>query len=178
MANNGNRGKFSDRIKKIRLDRLRRQRKFTLEDSEVMYKNFLKVVAVIPVMVAENIFDKPKEETKQTNNAVDSSLNDSVQVLDNQVYYFRKKKINREKIEGINVSLIKKRQNEFFKNNDIYNNSIKKETIINNSIGNTEKPSRMTVPHRFPIDITRRLPPGHQHIPDPLLSDSTLSLSP
>lgn len=141
MANNGNRGKFSDRIKKIRLDRLRRQRKFTLEDSEVMYKNFLKVVAVIPIMVAENIFDKPKEETKQTNNAVDSSLNDSVQALDNQVYYFRKKKINREKIEEINVSLIKKRQSEYFKNNDIYNKSIKKETIINNSIGNTEKPS-------------------------------------
>lgn len=67
MANigNGNKGRFSDRIKKMRFDRLNKKRKISSEDSEIMYKNFLKVIAVIPLVVIDNVFDKPTDVNKK-----------------------------------------------------------------------------------------------------------------
>ena len=56
MANigNGNKGRFSDRLKKMRINRLKKNKNNEpqeLQDSEIMYKNFMKVVAVIPIIV-------------------------------------------------------------------------------------------------------------------------------
>ena len=122
MSSTGNKGRFSDRIKKIRINRLRKKRKDTLEDSEIMYKNFLKVVSVIPLIVVDNIFDIPddnksiiidgKRYTKDDTNNAD---NTNVYIHDDKKYYLQKKKLNREKVENIDVSLIKKKQNAYIK---------------------------------------------------------------
>ena len=73
VANQGNKGKFSERIKKIRYDRLRRKNGTVgIEDNDKMYINFMKVVAAIPLLVYDNVFDK-----SSTSNAM-ASHNDVV----------------------------------------------------------------------------------------------------
>ena len=62
---NGNKGRFSDRLKRMRYNRLYRKKKIKLEDGEIVYKNFLKVVAVIPLMVAGNVLDIPTNNKKK-----------------------------------------------------------------------------------------------------------------
>lgn len=62
---NGNKGRFSDRLKRMRYNRLYRKKKMELEDGEIMYKNFLKVVAVIPLMVVGNILDNDSDNKKK-----------------------------------------------------------------------------------------------------------------
>ena len=62
---NGNKGRFSDRLKRMRYNRLYRKKKNVLEDGKIMYKNFLKVVAIIPLMVAGNILDIPTKDDKK-----------------------------------------------------------------------------------------------------------------
>ena len=62
---NGNKGRFSDRLKRMRYNRLYRKKKIKLEDGEIVYKNFLKVVAVIPLMVAGNILDTSISDIKK-----------------------------------------------------------------------------------------------------------------
>lgn len=62
---NGNKGRFSDRLKRMRYNRLYRKKKIVLEDGKIIYKNFLKVVAIIPLMVAGNILDIPTKDDKK-----------------------------------------------------------------------------------------------------------------
>ncbi len=62
---NGNKGRFSDRLKRMRYNRLYRKKKIKLEDGEIVYKNFLKVVAVIPLMVAGNVLDMSTNNKKK-----------------------------------------------------------------------------------------------------------------
>ena len=52
MANGGSgiKGKFNERLTNIRMSKLRKK-KLVMEDSDVIYKNFLKVIAAIPLMV-------------------------------------------------------------------------------------------------------------------------------
>ena len=138
MSSTGNKGRFSDRIKKIRINRLRKKRKDTLEDSEIMYKNFLKVVSVIPLIVVDNIFDIPddnksiiidgKRYTKDDTNNAD---NTNVYIHDDKKYYLQKKKLNREKVENIDVSLIKKKQNAYIKSVKTQANYTFKDTTEN-----------------------------------------------
>ncbi len=64
MANMGNLGRFSERLKKIARNR-RNRNKEVLEDSKYIYRNFLSVMAAIPGYVYENIRtpdDKQKKE--------------------------------------------------------------------------------------------------------------------
>lgn len=120
MANNGNRGRFSDRIKRIRLNRLRRKQNYSVEDSELLYQNFKKVLAVIPLVVVGNIFDTSKSEKggavktdrPKTESALSSSESD-VTAVEDESSYIQKRVDNRKKIEAIDVSLIKKKQKEF-----------------------------------------------------------------
>lgn len=108
----GNKGRFSDRIKKIKF--YRNKKKYVPEDVEIATKNILKVVAVIPMMVAENIFDKvPKEEKKNDlfiNNKEENKKDNEVSMP-----YLQKKKINHDKIEKINISTIKKDRRAYLK---------------------------------------------------------------
>lgn len=117
MANGGSgiKGKFNERLTNIRMSKLRKK-KLVMEDSDVIYKNFLKVIAAIPLMVYDNVshFDtdesinKEIKETKkdditepnQRDNMVSTRKNNS------KVKYSNDKKI----IEQIDISEIKKKQ--------------------------------------------------------------------
>ncbi len=83
IIGSGNRGRFSDRLKRMRYNRLYKKKKIELEDSEIVYKNFLKVVAVIPLMVAGNILD-------------DSNNNKKRKVVNGKVVYVSKGSIKPE----------------------------------------------------------------------------------
>ena len=84
MANGGSgiKGKFNERLTNIRMGKLRKK-KLVMEDSDVIYKNFLKVIAAIPLMVYDNVshFDtdesinKEIKETKKDDITVDFTIN-------------------------------------------------------------------------------------------------------
>ena len=126
MATNGHIGRFAERLRKIRLNRFKnKKQQIELEDSNIMYSNFTKIVAAIPLMVYDNVFDKSvnKNMNKVILNDDNSIISDNVN--NNRKYEFnnfdfkgnvdndRKKK--REIIESINVSSMKKKQNFLYK---------------------------------------------------------------
>ena len=107
MANQGSgkKGRFAERLRRMRINRLKRKKgEFLIEDAEVAYKNFLKIVSVIPLVVVGNVFDKPKTDVKNGEQV------DSEEAVE---YYFRKRKIDRKKVESIDVSSLKKRQTAY-----------------------------------------------------------------
>lgn len=98
----GNYGKFSERMKKIKLDRLKvKKGKITIENSDNIYNNFLKVVAAIPMMVYDNVF-------------LDDTSCKLKEKKDSDVFSVNKKK-KLEIISNIDVSQIKKRQDSQLK---------------------------------------------------------------
>lgn len=108
MATNGNRGRFSERLKKIAF-RKRNRIKYS-EDNNVKlaYNNVLKVLAAIPGMVYTNIMEEPvineKENTqdgKKTNVLIDSSL-----INDKEI----EGKRDNEKNVVINIPVFKKKE--------------------------------------------------------------------
>ena len=117
MANKGIRSRFSDRIKKIASFKNKRQPK-KIEDSDVTYRNFLKVVAAIPLLVSDNLnsnhIDKSSVDQKESNAE-------------------KKKKNSRENkrklIDQIDVSLVKKKQDVYGKN--IINKGVNKNKETN-----------------------------------------------
>lgn len=124
MASTGNRGKFSERMKKILL--FKRKKKNDLEnieiqDSNKIYINFLKVAAAIPGFVYGAIADKNTRDNKDNqhlniNSSVVSDLN-NINGKANEFKLLKNddiKKKNRDKISNINVDLIRKNQEVFF----------------------------------------------------------------
>ena len=115
MANIGSsgRGRFSDRLKRIRYYRVYRKKKIRDDNSEISYKNFLKVLAVIPLVVVDNVFDKPahKDEKHVGSKVIDLTEKPPEIPLDRS----ERKQKNRKKIEQIDVDVVKKTQNKFFK---------------------------------------------------------------
>ena len=117
MANGGSgiKGKFNERLTNIRMSKLRKK-KLVLEDGDIIYKNFLKVIAAIPLMIYDNVshFDTDENinkeiketekdgitEPNQRDNMVSTRKNNS------KVKYSNDKKI----IEQIDISEIKKKQ--------------------------------------------------------------------
>ena len=138
MANNGNKGRFSDRIKKIRFDRFRKKRVLDVEDRDIAYKNILKVVAVIPLIVVDNIFDSYNDKNTKIisvdgkkyviENGIKKNIENSLSSSDRSIY-LQRKKINRQKVESIDVSLLKKKQLMYEKMNKNKENSQFKETF-------------------------------------------------
>ena len=105
MANNGIRSRLSDRIKKIASFKNKRQPK-KIEDSDVTYKNFLKVVAAIPLLVYDNL---------NLNNNNDKSGSDENEIKDiSKLIISREEK--RKLIDQIDVSLVRKKQDICDKN--------------------------------------------------------------
>ena len=104
MSSVGNKGKFSEKIKRIAV--MKKKKKIVLEDSDMIYKNFLKVVAAIPLMVYDNVVDD--NMTYENNEYNDNKINNGL--LKNN------KRVNKEKISGIDISLIKKNQENKFLN--------------------------------------------------------------
>lgn len=74
MATTGNRGKFSDRIKKITFIKKKKNLFYEVEDSNKIYTNFLKVVAALPGVIYDNAIyheeDKKKIRTKVNSSEV------------------------------------------------------------------------------------------------------------
>lgn len=104
MSSVGNKGKFSEKIKRIAV--MKKKKKIVLEDSDMIYKNFLKVVAAIPLMVYDNVVDD--NMAYENNEYNDNKINNGL--LKNN------KRVNKEKISGIDISLIKKNQENKFLN--------------------------------------------------------------
>lgn len=146
----GNKGKFSERIKKIATSK--KKKKNDIEDSEELYKNFLKVVAAVPLLVYDNVvnvnsekensafdkincYDQGKKIGKQIlNNIVET--NDSARGFNEKISTKNVNDLKKKKyttlINQIDVSLIKKRQDEYYNNGNIDDDKEKKETKNDN----------------------------------------------
>ena len=183
MSTIGNKGKFSERIKKIAINKNKRK-KTDIEDSDELYKNFLKVVAAIPLLVYDNVVnvnsenqksisekskinDEKKDFEKQvlsdesidritykiadrTTDSIAYQLPDRAtdkisneikkdglsEIADKRVSAIDTNGVKRKKyaelINQIDVSLIKKRQDEYYNNANIDNNKDEKETENDN----------------------------------------------
>ena len=65
----GNKGRFSERLKKIAFRKRKRINYPEDENSKIVYQNVLKVLAAIPGMVYSNVhIDEPKKTTEINNN--------------------------------------------------------------------------------------------------------------
>lgn len=147
MSNFGNKGKFSERIKNIAVRRKKKPDR-DIEDSDILYKNFLKIMGAVPLLVYDNVLNTSNDknskdidvnnidynklkEFKGNNASVGSNV-----VKSNNLNTSKKIDINndikRKKISEIDVSLIKKEQ-------DRYYFDIKKDSIFNNKETKNDK---------------------------------------
>lgn len=145
----GIKGKFNERLTNIRMSKLRKKN-LVMEDGEVIYKNFLKVIAAIPLMVYDNVshFDVDKnisKEFKETKIDDITELHQRDNIVSTNKNNLRVKYNNDKKlIEQIDISKIKMKQKQAeynFKtlfNGSVNNNDIKNiNTDINtNGINN------------------------------------------
>ena len=131
MAWNGNLGKFSERMKKIRFDKSKQKKTTSSEIDNHTYSNFLKVIAAIPLMVYDNthdsINDKVYDDVNISGNKKDKSL--------------VKNKIN--DINNIDVSQIKKKQIAFYNNSDNKEKNKNKETKFEKNSSNVKDPKEL-----------------------------------
>lgn len=137
-GNKGNKGKFSDRLKKMRRDRLKKnKKKISLDDDDKNIKkigrNVLKVVLALPSMVYTNVVDESKKEI--------NTLNEKTFVSKTSKLSDENRSLKVKKIKEIDVSILKKEKdfllrNFVFKNeehvkdtNNILDTQIKKEKL-------------------------------------------------
>ena len=96
MASNGNKGKFSERIKKIAFRKKNRMIYEEDENTKIRYQNVLKVLAAVPGMVYSNLYIE--DDKNKVNNIK------------------KRKEISRKNlINEIDIDEIKKKQDIFFK---------------------------------------------------------------
>ena len=139
----GIKGKFNERLTNIRMSKLRKKT-LVMEDGEVIYKNFLKVIAAIPLMVYDNVshFDTDKnisKEFKETKNDDITKLNQRDNILSTNKNNLRVKYNNDKKlIEQIDISEIKMKQKQAEYNfKTLFNGSVNNTDINDNGINNT-----------------------------------------
>lgn len=158
MATTGNKGKFTERLRNIALGRKKKDinlcdnKNILVEDAKTTYNNFLKVAAAIPLLVYDNVIKDDSHNLHNTNgnnkidvnnenyydiNKVSININDTS--YSNEVGHLNAnlsknssvRSINNSSIKNIDVSLIKKKQNEYF-NNAINTNEIDNKETKNN----------------------------------------------
>ena len=139
MANIGSssgRGRFSDRLKKMRLNRLRRKKGMLEGNKEISYKRFLAVLAAIPLVVVDNVFDKTNTKSQKEKDSDGKVIDIAKKVDIHPLGIVEKKRRNRKKIEQIDVSVVKRKQAIFFKTSrNPFKKNIKKEPeIISKSV--------------------------------------------
>ena len=119
MATNGNKGKFSERIKKIAFRKRNRMIYEEDENTKIRYQNVLKVLAAIPGMVYSNLYI---EDDK------------------NKVNNIKKRKEFSQKnlITDIDVNEIKKKQDIFFAKKQEFVNKNNENIVKVNPQGNKE----------------------------------------
>lgn len=139
----GIKGKFNERLTNNRMSKLRKKN-LVMEDGEVIYKNFLKVIAAIPLMVYDNVshFDTDKnknKEFKETKNDGITKLNQRDNILSTNKNNLRVKYNNDKKlIEQIDISEIKMKQKQAEYNfKTLFNGSVNNTDINDNGINNT-----------------------------------------
>lgn len=139
----GIKGKFNERLTNIRMSKLRKKN-LIMEDGEVIYKNFLKVIAAIPLMVYDNVshFDTDKninKEFKETKNDGITKLNQRDNILSTNKNNLKVKYNNDKKlIEQIDISEIKMKQKQAEYNfKTLFNGSVNNTDINDNAINNT-----------------------------------------
>jgi|GEM_PF-468942 hypothetical protein len=139
----GIKGKFNERLTNIRMSKLRKKT-LVMEDGEVIYKNFLKVIAAIPLMVYDNVshFDTDKnisKEFKETKNNDINKLNQRDNIVSTNKNNLRVKYNNDKKlIEQIDISEIKMKQKQAEYNfKTLFNGSVNNTDINENGINNT-----------------------------------------
>ena len=107
----GNKGKFSERIKKIATSK--KKKKNDIEDSEELYKNFLKVVAAVPLLVYDNVVNVNSEKENSAFdkiNCYDQGKKIGKQILNNVVETNDSARGFNEKISTKNVNDLKKKK--------------------------------------------------------------------
>jgi len=146
----GNKGKFSERLKKIRRDKLKKDT--IIEDDSVLKntgRNIFKVILSLPVVVYTNVVhgnkknDKKKiivedvkleeelkkNEDKLNEDKLEENL-DSINTINQTVTNSKTIKVN--KIKDINFSILKKNVNEIDRNSFI--NDVINDVVDNNDI--------------------------------------------
>ena len=138
MSNIGNKGRFSERLKKIISFRKKSLSHDgvdvkKIQDSNKIYMNFLKVSAAIPGLVYDNLV------INKSNNHEDNKKNDigngfhNIPVKEENAVEARK--LKRKIISGINLDEIKTKQAFFYKNrNNLNGNSLKSSSVSNNEL--------------------------------------------
>ena len=167
MASTGNRGKFSERIKKILL--FKRKKKINLENMEIqdsnkIYINFLKVMATIPGFVYGAIVDKKTQDNKDNQHLdINSSVVSDSNNINGQANKFELlknvdiKKKNRDKISNINVDLIRKQQEAFYMDAGIkLNDKFDKEKNALHTSDNVNKVERAKELEKSIINLIKK----------------------
>ena len=145
MVTVSNRGKFSERLKNILRFKKKKSINFNIdkfEDSNVIYFNFIKIIAAIPSLVYNNISDNNTEKRTDDNNTIINNYksinNDSVHI-NNDIQNVRAE--NKKKIEQINIEEIKNKQYNYLKNIHNLENKDEKNKV---NIGLNEEENKST----------------------------------
>lgn len=139
-GNNGHKGRFRERLQKIRKERLNFNNRSDVNKNEFFLltfgRNILKITLALPSVVYSNVVIKGKKEKKKQGNKViikeDNISNDSI--FDNKLEYddivFSKinhsgnvdRRIKINKIKDIDISLLKKQREYYMDNKNVIDN--------------------------------------------------------
>ena len=138
-GNKGNRGKFSDRLKKIRRDRLKRRKhaipEDELEEENVLVRggrNILKIALALPSVVYTNI-KTSRVSTKENKNLVIDAYRDEVLEYSQHDERETARRIKVNRIREINVSSLKKKKELYQRENKKFETAKVQEKILNES---------------------------------------------
>lgn len=119
-GNNGNRGKFIDRLRKIRIGRLKKQKNIFLDEEEklnfkVVSINVFKVFLTMPLIINNNIMNRTKlQKATSKGNTKENSVS-SGNIFINSCVLSKCAKVSEENLDGevkiknFNVSLLQKK---------------------------------------------------------------------
>ena len=114
MSSTGNKGKFSERVKQILYQKRKKNvNDEEIKDSNLIYNDFLKVLAAIPIFVYGGLVvnsDSDKVTSKNDVNDNLHDLNNSSSSMNNN-----NRKRNRDLISKIDINEIKNKQTSFYR---------------------------------------------------------------
>jgi len=144
-SNGGNKGKFRERLIRIKNERLRFRKHGSIKDNEEEYsiitfgRNIFKIILAFPSVVYSHVIIKDKDkdgkslkknnnnklekanvDDEETFNILDGNIdikNNSLNLIDEDI-----NKIKVKKIKEINVLLLKKKREELVNNNNLLDN--------------------------------------------------------
>ena len=165
MSSTSNKGRFSDRLKKISFFRKKKNctvDKIEIKDSDKIYMNFIKVVAAIPGFVYGAVSDKNiqyRDNVNSNNRIKDIKHNDLSDINhfnDEHEVLIKSniKKQHRKRISNIDIDTIKKQQEMFGINKNIKLNNDPKDNI--RKIDNENKYNRAKELEKSIINLIKK----------------------